>query len=199
MKKETLKKAKELEEDIRSLKEATTYFRNQQWSHWNYNNDSADTFHFDFCKNYSGASHDCVNLPGWMNAKLMQVLYAELNRLEQELETLGDADTGGATQKENEIPHNEWQPADQYKEGDYVVLQNKPQRRSLDKIFMRFLENAIVFFLYAAIFCLLLGIALPTLSTREYIGYSLILAFFAGLLNNLERVLRELFEKKDAK
>ena len=63
-------------------------------------------------------------------------------------------------------------------------------------MFTRFLENAMVFFLYAAIFCLLLGIALPTLSTREYIGYSLILAFFAGLLNNLERVLRELFEKE---
>ena len=197
MKKETLKKAKELEEDIRSLKEATTYFRNQQWCHWDYNNDRADTFHFDFCKNYSGASHDCVHLPGWMNAKLMQVLYAELNRLEQELEELGDADTGGAAQKENEIPHNEWQPVDQYKEGDYVVLQNKPQRRSLDRIFMRFCVNAAVLLSYAAIFCLLLGIALPTLSTREYVGYSLILGFFAGLLNNLERVMRELFEKED--
>lgn len=52
MKKETLEKAKELEEDIRSLKEATTYFRNQRWSHWDLN-DRADTFHFDFCKNYS--------------------------------------------------------------------------------------------------------------------------------------------------
>ena len=74
---------------------------------------------------------------------------------------------------------------------------DKPQRRLLDRIFMRFLDNAIVFFLYAATFCLLLGIALPTLSTREYIGYSLILGFFAGLLNNLERVMRELFEKED--
>lgn len=197
MKKETLEKAKELEEDICSLKEATTYFRNQHWSHWDYNNDRADTFHFDFCKNYSGASHDCVHLPGWMNAKLMQVLYAELNRMEQELEELGDADTGGATQKENEIPQGEWQPVDQYKDGDFIALPNKPQRRLLDRIFMRFLDNAIVFFLYTAIFCLFLGIALPTLSTREYIGYSLILAFFAGLLNNIERVMRELFEKKE--
>ena len=196
MKKETLEKAKELEEDIRSLKEATTYFRNQRWSHWDLN-DRADTFHFDFCKNYSGKSHDCVHLPRWMNSKLMQVLYAELNRMEQELEELGDADTGGATQKENEIPQGEWQPVYQYKEGDCIALPTKPQRRLLDRIFMRFLDNAIVFFLYAAIFCLLLGIALPTLSTREYIGYSLILAFFAGLLNNLERVQRELFEKKE--
>lgn len=195
MKKETLAKAKELEEDIRLVKYATTYFRNQRWSHWDLN-DRADTFHFDFCKNYSGKSSDCVHLPRWMNSKLMQVLYAELNRMEQELEELGDADTGGATQKENEMPQSEWQPVDQYKEGDYVVLQNKPQRRSLNRMFTRFLENAMVFFLYAAIFCLLLGIALPTLSTREYIGYSLILAFFAGLLNNLERVLRELFEKE---
>lgn len=64
-------------------------------------------------------------------------------------------------------------------------------------MFTRFLENAIVFLLYAAIFCLLLGIALPTLSTREYVGYSLILGFFAGLLNNIERVMRELFKKED--
>ena len=196
MKKETLAKAKELEEDIRLVKYATTYFRNQRWSHWNLN-DSADTFHFEFCKNYSGKSSDCVHLPRWMNSKLMQVLYAELNRMEQELEELGDADTGGATQKENEIPHNEWQPVYQYKEGDYVVLQDKPQRRSLNRMFTRFLENAIVFLLYAAIFCLLLGIALPTLSTREYVGYSLILGFFAGLLNNIERVMRELFKKED--
>lgn len=196
MKKETLAKAKELEEDIRLVKYATTYFRNQRWSHWDLN-DSADTFHFEFCKNYSEKSSDCVHLPRWMNSKLMQVLYAELNRMEQELEELGDADTGGATQKENEIPHNEWQPVYQYKEGDYVVLQNKPQRRSLNRKFTRFLENAIVFLLYAAIFCLLLGIALPTLSTREYVGYSLILGFFAGLLNNIERVMRELFKKED--
>lgn len=196
MKKETLEKAKELEEDIRLVKYATTYFRNQRWSHWDLN-DRADSFHFDFCKNYSGESSDCVHLPRWMNSKLMQVLYAELNRMEQELEELGDADTGGATQKENEIPQGEWQPVDQYKEGDYVVLQNKPQRRSLNRKFTRFLENAIVFLLYAAIFCLLLGIALPTLSTREYVGYSLILGFFAGLLNNIERVMRELFKKED--
>lgn len=196
MKKETLEKAKELEEDIRLVKYATTYFRNQRWSHWDLN-DRADSFHFDFCKNYSGESSDCVHLPRWMNSKLMQVLYAELNRLEQELEALGDADAGDAAQKENEIPQGEWQPVDQYKEGDYVVLQDKPQRRSLNRMFTRFLENAIVFLLYAAIFCLLLGIALPTLSTREYVGYSLILGFFAGLLNNIERVMRELFKKED--
>lgn len=197
MKKETLKKAKELEENIRLIKEATTYFRNQHWCHWDYNNDSADTFHFDFCKNYSGKSHDCVHLPRRMNVKLMQVLYQELNRMEQELEALGDTDNGDAVQPEGEMPQGEWQSVGQYEEGDYVVLQNKPQRRLLDRIFMRFLDNAIVFFLYAVTFCLLLGIALPTLSTREYIGYSLILGFFAGLLNNLERVMRELFEKED--
>lgn len=196
MKKETLAKAKELEEDIRLVKDATTYFRTQRWSHWDLN-DRADSFHFDFCKNYSGKSSDCVHLPRWMNGKLIQVLYQELNRMEQELEALGDADTGGATQKENEMPQGEWQPVYQYKEGDCIALPNKPQRRLLDRIFMRFCVNAGVLLSYAAIFCLLLGIALPTLSTREYIGYSLILAFFAGLLNNIERVMRELFKKED--
>jgi hypothetical protein len=35
------------------------------------------------------------------------------------------------------------------------------------------------------------------MSTREYIGYSFILGFFAGSINNVERVLRELFDKKE--
>ena len=31
---------------------------------------------------------------------------------------------------------------------------------------------------------------------KQIIGYSLILGFFAGLINNIERVLRELFKNK---
>ena len=61
---------------------------------------------------------------------------------------------------------------------------------------IKFLENMAGICIYALIFCFLLGIACPDMSTREYIGYSFILGFFAGAINNIERVLRELFDKQ---
>ena len=64
------------------------------------------------------------------------------------------------------------------------------------KKFERFLENMIGISTYALIFVVLLGIAVPTLSTREHFGFAYILGFFAGLINNLERVLRELLDKR---
>jgi hypothetical protein len=67
------------------------------------------------------------------------------------------------------------------------------------KAIAKFLENVLGILVYALVFILFLGIANPTLSTREYIGYALILGFFAGMINNIERVLRELFDKKDGK
>lgn len=67
------------------------------------------------------------------------------------------------------------------------------------KAIAKFLENVLGILVYAIVFILFLGIANPTLSAREYIGYALILGFFAGMINNIERVLRELFDKKDGK
>lgn len=67
------------------------------------------------------------------------------------------------------------------------------------KAIAKFLENVLGILVYAIVFALFLGIANPTLSVREYIGYALILGFFAGMINNIERVLRELFDKKDGK
>lgn len=60
----------------------------------------------------------------------------------------------------------------------------------------KFLGNVLGILIYTLMFILFLGIANPTLSTREYVGYALILGFFAGIINNIERVLRELFDKR---
>ena len=57
------------------------------------------------------------------------------------------------------------------------------------------LGNVLGILIYTLMFILFLGIANPTLSTREYVGYALILGFFAGIINNIERVRREHFEK----
>lgn len=51
--------------------------------------------------------------------------------------------------------------------------------------------------IYTVVFIIILFYAEPTLTDRQIIGYSLILGFFAGLINNIERVLRELFKNKE--
>ena len=65
----------------------------------------------------------------------------------------------------------------------------------MDKVEI-FLKNMCQWALYGLLFCLLLGIAIPTLSTREYVGYSLILGFFAGQINNLTSVIKDFIENK---
>ncbi len=61
---------------------------------------------------------------------------------------------------------------------------------------IKFLDNMMSIIVYSIVFIALLSYAEPSMSGRQIIGYSLILGFFAGLINNIERVLRELFEKK---
>ena len=64
------------------------------------------------------------------------------------------------------------------------------------KAIEKFLENVIGILAYTLVFIVFIGIAMPNLTTREYVGFALILGFFAGMINNIERVLRELFDKK---
>lgn len=64
------------------------------------------------------------------------------------------------------------------------------------KAIIKFLENVMSILVYTVLFIVFIGIANNTLTTREYIGYALILGFFAGMINNIERVLRELFDKR---
>ena len=59
-----------------------------------------------------------------------------------------------------------------------------------------FLKNIIRWSLYGLLFCLLLGIAIPTLSTREYVGYSLILGFFAAEINHIAVILTDFINNK---
>ena len=61
----------------------------------------------------------------------------------------------------------------------------------------KFLDNLMSIIIYAVIFFWIILCTEPTLQDRQIIGYSLILGFFAGLINNLERVLREIFKNKE--
>lgn len=60
----------------------------------------------------------------------------------------------------------------------------------------KFATNIIKIGIYAIIFCILLGIAIPTLSTRESVGYSLILGFFAAEINHIAVILTDFINNK---
>lgn len=51
--------------------------------------------------------------------------------------------------------------------------------------------------IYSLVACVLLGIAEPDLTVRQYIGYSLMFGLLIGSINNLERVIRELMKLMD--
>lgn len=70
------------------------------------------------------------------------------------------------------------------------------QIHKIMKAIIKFLENVMGICFYTVLFIFFIGMANNTLTTREYIGYALILGFFAGMINNIERVLRELFDKR---
>lgn len=90
MDKETLARAKELEKDIQKMEFALSYYKRGQWSHWEYANDSASTFHFEFCKDWGHSSADMQDLPTWLNGPLMEVVERELERCKTELDNLGN-------------------------------------------------------------------------------------------------------------
>ena len=89
MDKETLARAKELEEDIKQMESALTYYKGGVWWPWGIN-DHASSFHFEFCKNYGHMDADMQNLPRWLNKPLMEVVERELERCKTELENLGN-------------------------------------------------------------------------------------------------------------
>lgn len=112
MKKEILAKANELEKDIQQMEFALTYYKRGRWSCWEYANDRADTFHFEFCKNWSHRDADMQSLPTWLNKPLMEVVERELNRCKQELEALGSEQEGNSDKTANEL-HESFVPADE--------------------------------------------------------------------------------------
>jgi len=111
MNKETLARAKELEKDIQQMEFALSYYKRGQWSHWGIN-DSASSFHFEFCKNWSHNSADMQDLPTWLNKPLMEVVERELERCKHELETLGSEQESNSDTTANEL-HESFVPADE--------------------------------------------------------------------------------------
>ena len=208
MDKETLSRAKELEKDIRQMESALSYHKRGRWSHWDIN-DYASSFHFEFCKNWSHRDADMQDLPTWLNKPLMEVVERELERCKHELETLTD-DSAKIITDVPEAGQGEWQPTEVYKNGDRVNCNGahyecqgefKPTdisgKVSWKDCAVRTIDRLISWMLYSMTFCFLFVVAGLELSAREIIAYSLMLGLVVGSINNIERVMMELFKKED--
>lgn len=74
---------------------------------------------------------------------------------------------------------------------------DKPHKDSWTDKFIRSMDRLTSWMLYSMLFCILIGVAGLQLSAREIVAYSLMLGLITGSINNLERVIRELFGKKE--
>lgn len=74
---------------------------------------------------------------------------------------------------------------------------DKPRKASWKDSAVRTIDRLISWMLYSMAFCFLFGMAGLDLSAREIIAYSLMLGLVVGSINNIERVMRELFKKED--
>ena len=118
----------------------------------------------------------------------MEVVERELERCKHELETLGDGrktDAVDDAEEEVEIPvTSTW-------------VCNKPHEETWKDRSVKTIDRMISWMLYSMTFCFLFGVAGLELSAREIIAYSLMLGLVVGSINNIERVMRELFKKED--
>lgn len=201
MKQETLKKAKDLENDISEygdllLSRNADYHTMLIKITCAYSNNRTDY-------------HGRVSKEVWN--KMLDVVAEERQKTKQEFEALTDDTADGMTAEASPAGQGEWEPTEVYKEGDrvthggieYECHDDKsesaamPHKNSWADKFIRSMDRLMSWMLYSIIFCFLLGVAGLQLSTRETVAYSLMLGLITGSINNLERVIRELFGKKE--
>ena len=210
MDKETLARAKRLEKDIQKMESVLSYHKQGRWSHWDIN-DHASSFHFEFCKNWSPSRAEIQDLPTWLNEPLMEVVERELECCKTELDNLGNEKPSAAEciaknmkQLGKAISQMGVRASDldgctvqtPPKPIDYIEL-DKPHKAPLKGNAVRTIERLISWMLYSVTFYILFGVAGLDLSAREIVAYSLMLGLVVGSINNIERVMRELFKQED--
>ena len=193
MNKETLARAKELEKDIQQMESALSYYKHGRWSCWDIN-DRASSFHFEFCKNWSHRDADMQDLPTWLNKPLMEVVERELERCKHEFETLTD-DSAEIITDVPEAGQDTPDPSMAAMAASFEL--DKRRKASWKDNAVRTIDRLISWTIYSMTFCFLFGVAGLDLSVREIIAYSLMLGLVTGSINNIERVMRELFKKED--
>lgn len=128
--------------------------------------------------------------------KMLDVVAEERLKTSQELEALTDDSADGMTA--DAAPKNGTDTVDPSVAAMAASFElDKPHKDSWTDKFARSMERLTSWMLYSIIFCFLLGVARLELSTREAVAYSLMLGLITGSINNLERVIRELFGKKE--
>jgi len=180
MKQETLQKAKNLEHDISEYGDLLLS-RNADYH----------TMLIKISCTYSNSReeyHGIVSKEVW--DKMLDVVAEERQKTKQELDALTD-DT---TDTDPEIITDVSEPD---MTGGKSKPTDKPHKESWADKFIRSLERLTSWMLYSLLFCILIGVAGLELSTREAVAYSLMLGLVTGSINNLERVIRELFGKKE--
>ena len=186
MKQETLQKAKSLEQDFG---EYTDLLQSR----------GAD-YHTMLIKISCAYSsnrneyHGRVSKEVWN--KMLDVVAEERLKTSRELEALTDDSADGMTA--DAAPKNGTDAVDPSVVAMAASFElDKPHKESWADKFARSMERLTSWMLYSIIFCFLLGVAGLELSTREAVAYSLMLGLITGSINNLERVIRELFGKKE--
>ena len=180
MKQETLKKANNLEHDI---SEYTDLLRSR--------NADYHTMLVKIACAYSNNREDYhgrVSNEVWN--KMLDVVAEERRKAMQELENLTDDATDADTEIITDVPEPDMT-------GGKSKPADKPHKDSWTDKIERSFERLMSWLLYSMTFCILLGVAGLQLSTREAVAYSLMLGLITGSINNLERVIRELFGKKE--
>ena len=184
MKQETLKKANNLEHDI---SEYSNLLRSRNASYYTmlikiscaYANDHDD---------YYGR----VDKEVW--DKMLDVVADERRKAMQELENLTDDSAETAT----DAPEAGQDMSDPSMAAMAASLElDKPHETTWKDGAVRTIDRLTSWMLYSMTFCFLFGVAGLELSTREIIAYSLMLGLVVGSINNIERVMRELFKKED--
>ena len=184
MKQETLKKAKNLEHDISEYSDLLQS-RNADYH----------TMLIKITCAYSNNREDYhgrVDKEVW--DKMLDVVAEERRKAMQELENLTD-DSAETTTDASEAGQGTFDPAMAAMAASFEL--DKPRKASWKDSAVRTIDRLISWMIYSMTFCFLFGVAGLDLSVREIIAYSLMLGLVVGSINNIERVMRELFKKED--
>ena len=186
MKQETLKKAKDLEIDI---SEYTNLLLSRGADYHTMRIKISCAYSDTHNEYYGRVSKEVWN-------KMLDVVAEERQNTKQELEALTDDTADGMTA--DTAPKDGTDAVDPSMAAFAASFElDKPHKDSWTDKFIRSLDRLMSWLLYSTTFCILLGVAGLQLSTREAVAYSLMLGLVTGSINNLERVIRELFGKKE--
>ena len=184
MKQETLKKANNLEHDI---SEYTDLLLSRD----------AD-YHTMLIKITCAYSNNRTDYHGRVSKevwdKMLDVVVDERRKAMQELENLTD-DSAEIITDVPEAGQDTPDPSMAAMAASFEL--DKPRKVSWKDNAVRTIDRLVSWMLYSMTFCFLFGVSGLDLSVREIIAYSLMLGLVTGSINNIERVMRELFKKED--